>query len=200
MAHHWQDGFADRSDPQAPIDSPLGSGIMVQPPTRLLPEEYQIASKSSLAQAQALDPGAAPDSWTHCPQPDNCQPQAPASSSQPQAPEFANVVWPEDPGVAVQFAIQAPKSPFDRASGGAQALAAFYEVTDRAGFPRNAAQLKWGDRDKRPAHMNENANVMQGLYDGVDWTFINSFPLERSWNLQTGAVCCYIEERFNEEN
>ena len=120
MAYHWQDGFPDRIGPQAPIGSPLSSGIMAQPPTRLLPEQFQIASKSSLAQAQAQDPGAAPDSWHHCPQPDNCQPQEPASSSQPPEPEFADVVWPEDPGVAVQFANQAPNSPFALASGGAQ--------------------------------------------------------------------------------
>ena len=64
MAHHWHDGYADRQDPQAPIGSPLGSDMtLVQPPTRLLPEQYQMASPSSLAQAQA--PGAAPDSWHH---------------------------------------------------------------------------------------------------------------------------------------
>ena len=86
MAHNWHDGFADRQDPHAPNGSPLGSGIMVQPPTRILPEQFLLTSPSSLAQAQAQDPGAAPDDW-------QMLGGQPSQVSVATEPELANVGW-----------------------------------------------------------------------------------------------------------
>ena len=100
MSHYWQYGYPDRQDPQPPTGSPLGSDInLVQP---VMPEQFQIGSSSSLAQAQAQDQGAAQEEWHHCSQPDNCQPQEPANQVPFVAePELADVVWQEDPGVGV---------------------------------------------------------------------------------------------------
>ena len=108
MAHSWQHGFPDRQDPHPPTASPLGSDInLVQP---VIPEQLFIGSSSSLAQFQAQDQGAAQDDWHHCSQQDNCQPQEPASQVPFAAePELADVVWPEDPVVGVQWADEAPK-------------------------------------------------------------------------------------------
>ena len=78
---------------------------------------------------------------------------------------------------AVQLAHQAPQSPFAIEHGGDQALEAFYEVTDKAGFPRHATILKWGGmhegRYHKPAHMGDIAKVMEEHYDKVNWEFIH---------------------------
>ena len=90
MAHHWHDGFADRQDPQAPIGSPLGSGItLVQPPTRILPEQFVVctAPHQNHAQAQAQDPGAAPDDW-------QMVGGQPSKVSVATEPGLANAWWP----------------------------------------------------------------------------------------------------------
>ena len=187
MSWAWQGGCPDRQDPQAPLGSPLGSDIqVVQPPTSLLPQQYVLASPDSWhpPPAQAQEPKAALDEWYDA------------------KPGSAEVEWPEDTGVgaAVQWADEAPKSPFALPSGGAEAFAAFLDITDKAGFPRNAAQLRWGDHKTKQAHMNEIARVMEGLYKTVNWEFIYSFhEMKDNWNLQTGSICCYIEQKFLEE-
>lgn len=191
MAYSWQHGGPDRQDPQAPTQSPLGSDTnLVQP---LMPQQFVIGSSSSLAQFPAQDQGAAQDDWY------DCKPQEPASQVPFAAvPKLADVVLPEDQSVGVQLAGEAPKSPFALASGGAEALEDFLVISDKAGFPRDAVKLEWGDQHTRPAHMNQIAMVMESLYKGVDWEFIMSFHHRDNWNLQTGALCSYIEDKFNE--
>ena len=151
-----------------------------------MPQQFVIASSSALAQFPAQDQGATQDDWY------DCKPQEPA------VPKLADVVLPEDQSVGVQLAGGAPKSPFVLASGGAEALEDFLVISDKAGFPRDAVKLKWGDQHTRPAHMNQIAMVMESLYKGVDWEFIMSFHHRDNWNLQTGALCSYIEDKFNE--
>ena len=98
MAYSWQHGGPDRQDPQAPTQSPLGSDTHLVEP--LMPQQFVIASSSSLAQFPAQDQGATQDDWY------DCKPQEPA------VPKLADVVLPEDQSVGVQLAGEAPKSPF----------------------------------------------------------------------------------------
>ena len=135
MTHAWEGGFLDKKNPQAPLQSiastpSVDSGIIMveQPPTQVLPvppgtQHFSIASQPQVQEDQG---------WHHCHQPDNCQPEA-------VMPEVASMA-----SDAVQLAHQAPQSPFAIEYGGAQALEAFFEVTDKAGFPRHATLLKWG--------------------------------------------------------
>ena len=143
MAYSWQHGCPDRQDPQAPTASPLGSDTNLVHP--LMPEQVLIGSSSSLAQFPAQDQGAAQDDWYDCSQQDNCKPQEPASQVPFAAePKLADVGWPEDPGVDVQWADEAPKSPFALASGGAEALAAFFGNLRQLWLPKKCSQIEMG--------------------------------------------------------
>ena len=77
MWHNWQGGCIDRQDPRAPISTPLASDITVvegvQPPTQLVPAQFQIASQSSIEQALAEGSSAGQDDLHHCSQPGSVQ-------------------------------------------------------------------------------------------------------------------------------
>ena len=49
-----------------------------------------------------------------------------------------------------------------------------------------------------PASQRAIADVMEQMQQHIDWEYIRSLPIKDSWNVQCGALCCWVDAKFHE--
>ena len=148
--------------------------------------------------------GGATDSWVHLP--DQARPAAiPQPDEHPVPVASQDVIYPDDPGVAqepdpsvadevLQYD-QRPKPPLVIANSNEETGQAMYVMLRRIGCPETPHQMRFGNP---PASQRAIADVMDKMQQHIDWEYNRSFPIKDSWNVQCGALCCWVDAKFHE--